>query len=286
MLIKVLLRALTWAAETSFSGRGGCNCVSFFCFPPCFLASPQLQWLIVLPSFMEEGKSSCTGQDKSPAAVLLTLPSSSHSAHAGCTGLSEACLEAHCSSWCISVSFPISLCDPCSTSTCKVKSLLFWPTLDLLTLAVVTDCSRLLFQSHLFLCGTHSSSGEDKECLKPRKAENISIGMFCWWTEKTHGQISLSSLKHLEVWLSIRAKHARLFPAEHQYAQLMVPESSCGEFSQENSTASFSLYAKPEKVRVHSPNKFCLANTWGRQGELISHWSLNSEVVSLQGDTI
>lgn len=107
----------------------------------------------ILPSFMEEGKHSYTGQGKSPATVLLMLPSCSRSAHAGCTGCSEACLETPCNSGCIFVSLPISLCDSCSTSTCKVKSLFFWPTLDLITLAVVTDCSRLLFQSHLFLCG-------------------------------------------------------------------------------------------------------------------------------------
>lgn len=40
MLIKVVLRALTWPAETIFSGRRDYNCVSFFCFSPCFPASP------------------------------------------------------------------------------------------------------------------------------------------------------------------------------------------------------------------------------------------------------
>lgn len=81
MLSKAVLRALTWAAETGISGRGDYNCVSFFCFPPSFLASPQLQWLTVLPAFMEEGKRSYTGQGKSPATVLLILPSCSRSAH-------------------------------------------------------------------------------------------------------------------------------------------------------------------------------------------------------------
>lgn len=190
-----------------------------------------------------------------------------------------------CSSWCISVSFPICLCDPCSTSTCKVKSLLFWPTSDLITLGVVTDCSRLLFQAISSSVVTHSNSGKDKECLKLRKTENTSISMFCWW-RKTRGKIPLSSLKHLEVWLSIIARHASLLPAEHQHSQLMVSGSSCGEFSQGNSTGSFSFYSKPEKLRVHSPNKSSLAKTLGRQGELISHWSVNLEVISLQGDTI
>lgn len=57
---------------------------------------------------------------------------------------------------------------------------------------------------------------------------------------------------------------------------------SCGK-CQGNSTSSFSLYSKPEKIRVHSSrNKPSLAKTWGRQDELISHRSVNLEVFFLR----
>ena len=139
---EVVLKALTWAAEASISGQGDYHCVSFFCFPPCLLVSPQLQQVTVLPSFMEGEKCSYIGQGEPPASVLLMLPSCSHSAHAVCTGLSEACLEAMPSAALSSISalFPISLCDACPTSTCNAKSLLFCPTPDLVLLAAVPGC--------------------------------------------------------------------------------------------------------------------------------------------------
>ena len=65
----------------------------------------------------------------------------------------------------------------------------------------------------------------------------------------------------------------------------MAPESSCGE-CQGNSTSSFSLYSKTEKIRVRSSqNKHSLAKTRGGQDELISHRLVNLEVSFLREGT-
>lgn len=164
----MVLRALTWAAETNISGRGDYNCVSFFCFPPCFPASPVthssafiygrrqmfIHWARRVTSYC------------APHAAFLQ-PSCTCWMHRAQWSMPWS--PALWSSWCISVSFPISLCDPCSTSTWKVKSFLFRPALDLITLAVVTDCSRLLFQSHLFLCGYTQQLWEGQGTLKDQE---------------------------------------------------------------------------------------------------------------------
>lgn len=143
---KVVLRAQTWAAEASISGRGDYHCVSFFRFPPCFLGSPQLQWFTVLPSLMEGGKCSYIRQGEPTASILLMPPSHSRSVWPVHTGLSDACLEAMPSAalWSIAALFPISFCDACPISICNAKSLLFCPTLDLILLAAATGGHGIL----------------------------------------------------------------------------------------------------------------------------------------------
>ena len=131
-----------------------------------FLLSPMLPGIsttapIHSSAFMEGRKRSRTMQGEPPASVLLTLPSRSSSARAVCTGLSEACLEAMPSAalWSISASFHLSLCNACPTSTCNAKSSLFYPTLDLVSLAAVTGClSKAISHSAV----THQTSGRTR----------------------------------------------------------------------------------------------------------------------------
>lgn len=69
----------------------------------------------------------------------------------------------------ILVPHPPAKSSPCSSD-------LLWTSSHLLLLQTVPGCCFKAISSSVV---THSSSGEDKECLKLRKAENISIGMFC-----------------------------------------------------------------------------------------------------------
>lgn len=66
---------------------------------------------------------------------------------------------------------PVCLCDTCSTSTCIAKSLSsdpLWTSSCLLCHAKATSSSVV----------TRMKLWDDKECLKPRKAENASIVYF------------------------------------------------------------------------------------------------------------
>lgn len=134
---KAVLRALTWAAEASISGSGDYHCASFLCFPPCFLVSPQLHRFTVLPSWKEGNvhalckvshQLACSSRCRL-AAVLHVLYARGSAKHPWSHAL--------CSSVVLSASFHLSLCNACPTSTCNAKSSLFYPTLDLISLAAV-----------------------------------------------------------------------------------------------------------------------------------------------------
>lgn len=153
---KVVLRA----AEASISGSGDYRCASFFRFPP-MLPGISTTAAIHSSAFVEGRKRSRTVQGEPPASVLLTLPSRSRSARAVRTGLSEACLEAVPSAalWSVSASFHLSLCNACPASTCNAKSLLFYPTLDLISLAAVKGW---LSKADSRAAVTHQTSGRTR----------------------------------------------------------------------------------------------------------------------------
>lgn len=69
----------------------------------------------------------------------------------------------------IHVPHPPAKSSPCSSD-------LLWTSSHLLLLQTVPGCCFKAISSSVV---SHSSSGEDKQCLKPKEVENISIGMFC-----------------------------------------------------------------------------------------------------------
>lgn len=142
---KVVLRALTWAAETSISGSGDYHCVSFFCFPLCFLVSPQLHRFTVLPSWKEGNvhalckvshQLACSSRCRL-AAVLHVAQRSTPWSHALCSSGVHLCLVPP---------FPLQ-CVSHIHLQCQVLALLphSGPRL-------ACCCYRLPFQSHLSLC--------------------------------------------------------------------------------------------------------------------------------------
>lgn len=137
-----------------------------------------------------------SGQGEPPASMLLTLPSCSHSVCAVRTGISKACLEVMPSA-ALSASLPLR----------HVFHIhLVMPSLSLLTHSgphPACCCYRLPCQSYLFLCCYTYEALGGQGMLKTQESWKCQHSVFCHWTNKRHGKIPLSSLKHLEVWLSV-----------------------------------------------------------------------------------